>query len=105
MGESVFVFHDIYNELGGQLLTGYGHLQLYEGVRPGKVLMEKDTLGSVADTANRNREILPHLHISVAWISKSLRYEDLNWECISDPDAAVLLDPLEVLDLRYSILT
>lgn len=105
LGESVFVYHNIYNKLRGQLLTAYGHLKLDERVCSGKVFQEGEPLGSISDTGDRKGGILPHLHISVAWISKSLRYEDLNWECISDPSVAVLLDPLEVLDFRYSMLT
>lgn len=103
LGESVFVCHGIYNNRGEQLLTAYGHLKLDKGIYPGRVLREEDLLGSIADTGNRKIEILPHLHISVAWISKSLRCEDLDWAYISDPGMAVLLDPLQIIDCRYSI--
>lgn len=105
LGESVFICHGIYNNDGEQLLTAYGHLKLDKGVYPGRILREDDILGSIADTEDGKVKISPHLHISVVWISKSLRYKDLDWECISDPDMAVLLDPLEVIDCRYTILT
>lgn len=104
LGESVFVHHDIYNKLGEQLLTAYGHLKLDAEVYPGRVFKGEDSLGSIADIEDSSVEILPHLHISVAWLSKSIRYEDLNWESISDPGMAVLLDPLAVLGCQYSIL-
>ncbi|MFC1925206.1 hypothetical protein ACFLW2_00740, partial [Chloroflexota bacterium] len=88
---------------GEQLLTAYGHIKPDVGIYPGRVLEEGDLLGTIAEVSKRRMEIPYHLHISVAWISKSLLYDELDWDCISDPGVAVLLDPLEIIGCPYSI--
>jgi hypothetical protein len=105
LGASVYVCHSIYNNHGDQLLTAYGHIKPDGGIYPGKVLREGDILGTIAEIRKRRREIFPHVHISLAWISKSLCYQQLDWERIGDPGVAVLLNPLEIIGCRYSILT
>ena len=121
LGVSIFVCHSIYSNQGAQLLTAYGHLKLYDSVYPGKVLSKGYFLGTVAgtgvsvkvgddpdyllvETEKSRSKIFPHLHISVAWISKKTNYEKLGWESIADPGVATLLNPLEIINCRYSIL-
>lgn len=104
LGASVFVCHRIYNNHGEQLLTAYGHIKPDDSIYPGRVLREGDLLGAIAETKKRNTVIPSHIHISVAWISKSFCCEKIDWECIGDPGVAVLLDPLEIIDCRYSII-
>ncbi len=67
-------------------------------------MREGDLLGTIAGIGKRKSVIPPHIHISVAWISKSLRYDKIDWDYIGNPDVAVLLNPLEIIDCRYSIL-
>lgn len=105
LGSSVYICHSIYSNHGEQLLTVYGHIKPDDGVYPGKVLREGDLLGTIAEIRTRRVGISPHVHISLAWIFKNLSYEKLDWVYISDTRVAVLLNPLEVIGCRYSILT
>ena len=104
LGTSVYVSHSIYDKHGGQLLTVYGHTRPHDGIHRGRVLSESDVLGTIADVGAGWGGIPPHIHISVAWIPKSLRYEKLDWETIGDPGIVALLNPLDVIACRYSIL-
>ena len=104
LGRSVYISHSIYDSHGRQLLTIYGHTRPHDGIHPGRVLSEEDVLGAIADPGKRRGEIPPHIHISVAWVPRSLCYEKFDWETIGDPGIVALLNPLDVIACRYSIL-
>ena len=104
LGTSIYVCHSIYNNHREQLFTVYGHIKPDDNICAGKLLKEGGLLGTIAETGKRKTETPPHVHISVAWISESLIYENLNWESISDPGVAILINPLEIINCHYSIL-
>jgi len=104
LGKSIYLCHSIYNDHGEQLVTAYGHIKPENNICAGKSLKEGDLLGTIADTGKGKTEIPPHVHISVAWIPESRGYENLNWESISDPGVAILVNPLEIINCQYSVL-
>ena len=104
LGESVFVSHDYYDNDGSQLYTIYGHIKPCGRMCLGERLREGDIIGTIADTRNCAGAVPPHLHISVAWVPKSVRSQELGWEIIGSHTEITLLDPLRVIECPYSIL-
>jgi murein DD-endopeptidase MepM/ murein hydrolase activator NlpD len=103
LGKSIYVSHSIYDTAGNQLHTIYGHTSLCDEVRRGEAFTKGDVIATIAGGGNRKASIPPHLHISIAWIPKSIRYERLNWETISAAGNAILLDPLQIMDCKYTV--
>jgi hypothetical protein len=103
LGKSVFVAHDIYDSNGSQLYTIYGHIKPDDHIRPGEGLSAGDIIGVIADTQNSGAVIPRHLHVSVAWISNSVRLPELGWQTLNDASHVVLLDPLAVIECPFSI--
>lgn len=104
LGQSVYVYHASLSGEGAHLYTIYGHTRTGKHVRPGKVLDQGDVFATIADTARKRVRAPAHLHISIARVAESIPPESLDWNIVSDPDLAVLLDPLEVIACNYTVL-
>jgi len=104
IGKSVFLIHDISDGKGNQLYSIYGHTEPYDGLGKGKTLNEGDVIATIKDTKEKKVDIMPHLHLSLAWVPKCLPYHKLNWKIISDPGICTLLNPLEFIDCKYTVL-
>ena len=103
LGKSIYVSHGIYDRAGNRLHTIYGHTSPCDEVRRGKAFTEGDIIATIAHAGHGKASIPSHLHMSIAWIPKSITYEGLNWENMSAPGNAILLDPLQVMDCRYTV--
>ena len=104
IGKSIFLIHYTCDGKGNQLCTIYGHTEPYNGFVRGKTLNEGDVIATIKDTREKKVDIMPHLHVSLAWVPKSLPYNKLNWKTISDPGIATLLNPLELIVYKYTVL-
>ena len=104
IGKSEFVGHDICDSKGNQLYTVYGHIEPYNEVSRGKMLIEGNIIATITDTRGKKVEISPHLHISIAWIPECLPCEKLNWKSLGDSKIVSLLNPLKVFDCKYTVL-
>ena len=102
LGQSVFVGHDIVDERGSRLFTIYGHTVPIAGIATGKTLEEGEVFTAVTD--NSKTDIAPHLHISIAWIPATIASEKPGWKKIGAPGAVAFIDPLEIMDCKYSVL-
>ncbi len=102
LGQSLFVRHGVFGSDGSRLYTIYGHTQPGCGIRPGQKLSEGDIIGAVADTGRSHASMLPHLHVSVAWIPDAVSQQELDWQVLADPARAALLDPLHVIECPHS---
>jgi murein DD-endopeptidase MepM/ murein hydrolase activator NlpD len=105
LGKSVFVSHGCFGNDGSRLYTVYGHLSPRSGLLPGDGLGERDIIGTVAGAPRKGKTIPPHLHISVAWIPGKVSPAELDWKLVGDLAGVVLVDPLSVIELPYSIAT
>jgi murein DD-endopeptidase MepM/ murein hydrolase activator NlpD len=103
LGKSIYVSHNFYDSAGNQLHTIYGHTSPCNEVRRGEAFAEGDVIATIGAAGSRKASIPPHLHISIAWIPKSIPCERLNWETISAPGNAILLDPLQIMDCKYTV--
>ena len=104
LGKSVYMSHGIYDSNGNQLCTMFGHTRPCIGIQEGKVLGGGDVIAHISDTAREKAGVVPHLHISIAWIPSYLPYNRLDWNTFSDPGMVTLVDPLEIIDCKYTVL-
>ena len=102
LGESVYVKHNINDNRGNVLYTIYGHTVPVKHHDVGGTVCEGDFIATVSATT-KNRKVLPHVHITMAWLPESFSCKKLNWETISNPHLAILCNPLEFVDFKYTI--
>jgi hypothetical protein len=79
-------------------------VELLGRIERGVILEEGEIAGSIAGTADRRFKNIPHVHISVAWISRNFPPEQLNWQSMNESPDIILLNPLDVLKAKYTIL-
>jgi hypothetical protein len=103
LGSTLFVAHDIHDSALNQCYTIYGHVVPAAGIAPGDAVREGEIVSAIADTEEKKRTILPHVHISVAWIPESFSADTLVWEKMNPRHHIILLDPLDVLRCSYRI--
>jgi len=104
LGESVIIEHAFRQSDDRRLCTIYGHTNPQEGLHVGRIVKEGESIATVADSGKSEANILPHLHISLGWTSKSISYDHLDWEIIGTTNMVTLLDPLDVIDWPYQVL-
>jgi len=97
IGKSVYVGHDNYVSAGNRLYTIYGHIKPVDDLKRGVILEEGDLIGAIAEPDGEKTNIVAHLHISVAFISRSFGAENLTWKLMDDSGAVFLLDPFEII--------
>lgn len=104
-GKTAFVCHDIRDEEGNQLYSIYGHMEPLDSIAMGGMVDEGRIIGSIADNMkNKEIKMLPHLHLSLAWIPEDFPQEKLRWNTISDSPGVTLLNPLDVVGCPYTVL-
>lgn len=101
LGKSIYVKHSIYNKSGNVLHTIYGHTIPLNHYDTKEKVREGDIIAEIA-ALSENSKILPHIHITMAWISETLSCKKFNWETIGNPRLVTLCNPLEHLDIRYT---
>jgi hypothetical protein len=97
LGKSIFVSHEIFAEDRGQLFTIYGHTRPGEAAAASRRVAGGEVMGVVAEAKARKTSILPHLHLTVAWIPPRFPLEELTWQNIGSDGRLTLLDPLLIL--------
>jgi hypothetical protein len=96
LGESIYLRHHILSGGRKQLYTAFGHTTPVPTCRVGEKVAAGEVLAQIAPVPQKAR-ILPHLHITFAWIPVSFNLEGLNWENLAAHRKITLIDPLAVL--------
>ena len=104
IGKTIFMAHDIYNDTEKQLYSIYGHVELLGRIERGMILEEGEIVGLISGTEDKRFKILPHVHISVAWIPESFPAEHLDWKIMNESPDITLLNPLDIFNGNYAIL-
>jgi len=104
LGETVIIEHAFRQVDDRRLCTIYGHTNPQGGLQIGRIVKLGEVIATLADSGKPEGNILPHLHISLGWTSKSISYDHLYWETIGTTNMLTLLDPLDVLDWPYRVL-
>ena len=102
LGKSIYVKHRINDKSGNDLHTIYGHTIPCNHHDTGKRVHEGDIIAEIA-AIPENSKILPHIHITMAWIPETLFGKKLNWETIGNPHLVTLCNPLEYIDSRLEV--
>jgi Peptidase family M23 len=105
LGKSVIIEHLFSDCDNNKLCTIYGHTIPEDNLHVGKIVKAGEVIATLADSSMSKTNIFPHLHISLGWTSKEISYDRLDWENIGAPNTVTLLDPLQVIDWHYNILT
>ena len=104
LGSTLYLAHEIYDSRGNQCYTIYGHVAPCAGIAPGDSIEDGEIVAAIADTEDRKINILPHVHISVAWIPESFPSEQLNWSMLNQASVITLLNPLDIFSCTYTVL-
>ena len=67
-------------------------------VREGRII------AFITDLFKKKEIMLPHLHISIAWVPESISHEQLNWKVMSNPEVITLLNPIDFIAHKYTVL-
>ncbi len=102
LGKSIYVKHCTNNKRGSTLHTIYGHTIPQNDCVTGKRTHEGDIIAEVA-AISENSKALPHIHITMAWISESLSCKKLNWDTIWTSKSVALCNPLDHIDIKYTL--
>ncbi len=94
LGHSMFVAHEIYRE-ETQLFTIYGHVLQSPDAAVGETLKEGTEIATLAKPSNRN--VPGHLHISLAFIPKSVPVNTLTWEFLDNSKTVRFINPQRVI--------
>jgi hypothetical protein len=103
LGESVILEHGFSHRDERNFCSIYGHTNPHEGLHVGRIVKEGEVIAALADSGNLEAKMFPHLHISLGWTSKSISYDQVDWETIGAKDILTLLDPLDVTDWPYRV--
>ncbi len=103
LGKSVYIKHDIRDNAGRYFHSLYGHTMPLDFLRKGSIVNAGDIIGTVSDIRKKTK-ILPHLHISMAWISENYSPEKLDWDIIGSSADIILLNPMDALGDQYSVI-
>ena len=101
LGKSIYVKHRMSNRSGDTLHTIYGHTVPQNHCITGTRVHEGDIIAEVAAITNGSK-VLPHIHITTAWIHKSLSCKKLNWETIWSSKSVTLHNPLDYINIKYA---
>ena len=105
LGKSVIIEHLFSDFHNNRLCTIYGHTIPEENLHVGKIVKAGEVIATLADAKMSKTNIFSHLHISLGWTAKGISYDRLDWRNIGTPNTLTLLDPLQVIDWHYLILT
>jgi murein DD-endopeptidase MepM/ murein hydrolase activator NlpD len=103
LGSTLFVAHDICDNRGNQCYTIYGHVNPAPGIASGTAVSEGKIIAAIADTERKKAHIIPHLHISIAWVPENFPADQLAWESMHPRHTIIPVNPLDVLRCSYSI--
>ncbi|MBF0101781.1 MAG: hypothetical protein HQK77_12825 [Desulfobacterales bacterium] len=78
IGETLVLGHDIYNSAGHQLLTFYAHVDTKNTISLNTRIITGDIIAWIAPVSKPS--VLPHLHLSVAWISPDYSISTFDWK-------------------------
>jgi hypothetical protein len=99
LGKSIFISHGIFDDRGGQLFSAYGHTAPRASLEIGSNVAEGENFAEISELSNKKIDILPHVHITFAWIPVPIADHDLSWDYLGKNPSITLIDPLSVLEL------
>jgi hypothetical protein len=99
LGRSIYIAHGIFDGCGRQLYSAYGHTAPRPALTIGLKVAAGETIAEISGFPGKKLDILPHVHITFAWIPMPAADHDLNWDSLGTNTGITLIDPLSVLEL------
>jgi hypothetical protein len=99
LGKSIYVSHAIFDDRGRQLYSAYGHTVPLDSLQIGSRVTEGETIAVISDPSGKKLSILPHVHITLAWLPVPVADHDLKWDNLGKNPDMTLIDPLSVLEM------
>jgi murein DD-endopeptidase MepM/ murein hydrolase activator NlpD len=99
LGKSIYIGHAIFDDRGRQLYSAYGHCTPRHSLKVGGQVAEGEAIATISDLGGKKLAILPHVHITFAWVPKLIKISDLNWDSLRKNPGITLIDPLRVLEI------
>ncbi len=96
-GSSLFLRHEGFDRDGRRLYTAYGHTDPLESLTIGQTVAAGEIIAQISRAFGQKNTVLPHLHLTFAWIPASVEASRLNWTTLAQDRAVTLLDPLPAL--------
>jgi len=97
LGKSIYLSHEIFSPCQRQLYTIYGHTNPLTSIKARGKVEEGETIAVVSEFSREKTDILPHLHLTFAWIPVPFPPGHLNWQNLTTNPRITLIDPLSVL--------
>ena len=97
LGETVILAHDFYDQADRRLHTFYAHLQPAEAPEITSKITHDSLLGNIAWPRQSNTGCPPHLHLSLAWVDKSMSIQDFAWDRFRASETFRPGDPLALI--------
>lgn len=97
LGRTIFVRHDLPSEGTARFFTIYGHVSPHGGVSSGAAVNKGDAIAGIAERKGGPAGLLPHLHLSAAFIAGDMPPGMLDWKLLNEPDKVSLIDPLALI--------
>jgi Peptidase family M23 len=101
LGQAIFIEHETFDSNTARFNSFYAHTKPQAGIEAGMIVKEGDIIATLADTSHSKANIIPHLHFSLGYPSKSFSYDSFVWNLIRAPEQIILLDPLSVIDWPF----
>jgi murein DD-endopeptidase MepM/ murein hydrolase activator NlpD len=97
LGKSIYLSHEIYSADQRQLYTAYGHTEPCAALEVGKQVAEGEIIAVIAADPGKPSKVLPHLHLTLAWMPVPIHPDRLDWQNLGTDPAITLIDPLSLL--------
>lgn len=97
LGISIFLGHEILGADGRRLCTAYGHTRPFGSLKVGTKVMAGELIAVIGAGPGKQSRVLPHLHLTLAWLPVTLASERLTWPNLGQDRDITLIDPLAIL--------
>jgi len=102
LGKTVIIEHAL--EESRRLYAIYGHVTPLTNIQAGDGVRKGDVIATISAPGPKAK-IPAHLHITIGWASTPVPAARLDWNTIGCSDIIELIDPLQLFEGHYSILS
>ena len=95
--KSIFMSHAIFAAGGRQLLSAFGHTVPRDSLKIGHYVAEGEIIAAISGFPGKKTNLLPHMHLTFAWVPVDLRLDQLTWENLGNDPGITLIDPLAAI--------
>ncbi len=97
IGKSIIVEHPPHKNEYLTFCTIYGHTNPDRDLKVGQTVKEGEILATLARPTKSQRNVPPHLHLSIGWVVEKISYQNLYWETMSMTRTFKWIDPIQVI--------